>query len=67
MTNTAVPKGEVVVDSRGRTSLARVRSKRFDRYLAQEREDGTLILTPMVIISARELAALRDPAAREAG
>lgn len=53
---------EIVVDERGRTSLARVRSRKFDRYTVEEMPDGTLILTPAVTISALELAALRDPA-----
>jgi hypothetical protein len=55
-------KGELVVDERGRTSLARVRSHDFDRYMVEEFEDGTLVLTPAVTVSAVELAALRDPA-----
>ncbi len=45
----------------GRTSLARVRSHDYDRYTVEEFPDGTLILTPVVTISAVELAALRDP------
>ena len=55
-------RGEVVVDERGRTSLARVRSHDYDRYIVEEFPDGTLVLTPAVTISALELAALRDPA-----
>jgi len=51
----------VDVDERGRTSLARVRSHDYDRYTVEELEDGTLILTPAVTISAVELAALRNP------
>jgi hypothetical protein len=54
--------GELVVDERGRTSLARVRSHDYDRYIVEEFPDGTLVLTPAVTISALELAALRDPA-----
>lgn len=52
---------EVDVDERGRTSLARVRSHTYDRYIVEELPDGTLILTPAVTISAVELAALRNP------
>lgn len=52
---------EVVVDERGRTSLARVRSHVYDRYTAEEFPDGTLVLTPAVTISAVELAALQNP------
>lgn len=53
---------ELDVDSRGRTSLAKVRSRPYDRYLVQELDDGTLILTPAVTVSTVELAALSDPA-----
>lgn len=55
-------RGELVVDQRGRTSLARVRSHDYDRYIVEDFEDGTLVLTPAVTVSAVELAALRDPA-----
>ncbi len=54
--------GELVVDERGRTSLAKVRTHHYDRYTVEEFPDGTLVLTPAVTISALELAALRDPA-----
>jgi hypothetical protein len=57
---------EVDVDERGRTSLARVRSHDYDRYIAEELPDGTLILTPAVTISAVELAALRNPGVQAA-
>lgn len=57
---------ELVVDRRGRTNLARVRSRSYDRYIVEEFPDGTLVLTPAVTISAVELAALRDPVVREA-
>lgn len=52
---------EIAVDSRGRTSLARVRSRNYERYTAEEFPDGTLVLTPAVTISAVEAAALADP------
>jgi hypothetical protein len=54
--------GELVVDERGRTSLARVRTHNYDRYTVEEFSDGTLVLTPAITISPLELAALRDPA-----
>lgn len=57
---------EVVVDERGRTSLARVRTHSYDRYFAEELPDGTIVLTPAVTISALELAALRDVKVRSA-
>ena len=59
-------KNEISVDERGRTSLARVRSHRFDRYQAEELPDGTLVLTPAVTINPVELAALKDRKVRSA-
>ena len=61
-----MPANEISVDARGRTSLAKVRTKVYERYATEELPDGTLILTPVVTISALELAALRDPAVRAA-
>jgi hypothetical protein len=57
---------ELVVDERGRTSLARVRSHDYERYTVEEFPDGTLVLTPAITISVVELAALHEPAVREA-
>lgn len=57
---------EIVLDDRGRTSLARVRTHNYDRYTVEEYPDGTLVLTPAVTISAVELAALRDDKVRDA-
>jgi hypothetical protein len=56
---------EVVLDSRRRTSFAKVGRRQDTRYLVEELEDGTLILTPAVTIPATELAALQDPRLRE--
>ena len=67
MANTAVPKGEITVDSRGRTSLRKVRSRAFGRYWTEEHPDGTLVLTPMAVLPAAELEQLRDRDARLAG
>jgi hypothetical protein len=61
-----MPIKELIVDERGRTSLARVRSHDYDRYTAEEFPDGTLVLTPAVTISPLELAALRDQTVRDA-
>jgi len=47
---------EIAVDERGRTSLARVRTKIFDRYLVEEYPDGTLILTPAVTVAVNLVA-----------
>lgn len=57
-----MPANEIVVDTRGRTSLARVRSHHYDRYTVQELSDGTLVLVPALSVSPLELAALGDPA-----
>ena len=61
-----MPANEVTVDERGRTSLARVRTRVYDRYTAEELPDGTLILTPALTISPVELAALNNPEVRAA-
>jgi hypothetical protein len=55
----AVPRGEIVVDDRGRTTLARVRKHTFTRYLAQELEDGTIVLTPAITLTPDEVEKLR--------
>jgi hypothetical protein len=57
---------EIVLDERRRASLAKVGRKGDRRYLVEEFEDGTLVLTPAVTISAVELAALRDPTVLDA-
>jgi len=53
-----IPQGEIVVDDRGRTSLARVRAGAFSRYSAEEREDGTIVLTPVITVHPADLADL---------
>lgn len=57
---------EITVDDRRRTSLAKVGRKTDRRYLVDEFEDGTLVLTPAVTLTAVEVAALRDPTVRKA-
>jgi hypothetical protein len=52
------PDGEIMVDSRGRTSLARVRTRDYTRYLAREDEDGTITLVPAVTVTSAELSRL---------
>lgn len=54
-------KKELVLDARRRTSLARVGRKVDDRYLVDEKEDGTLVLTPATVVSQHELNLLRNP------
>jgi hypothetical protein len=48
---------EITVDGRGRTSFAKVRTRKFDRYSAVEHEDGTLVLTPLVTVPVTDLPA----------
>lgn len=52
------PDGEIVVDSRGRTSLHRVRTRDYTRYIATEEEDGTITLIPAVTVTSAEMARL---------
>ncbi len=52
---------EVDVDSRGRVSLGKMRGE-VKRYQVRALEDGEIILTPVVSVSARELAMLPNPA-----
>lgn len=52
---------EVEVDTRGRVSIGKL-AKGRTRYRLTELEDGELLLTPVVSISERELALLRNPA-----
>jgi hypothetical protein len=61
MTEGGTVHGELIVDERGRTSLAKVRTHDYDRYTVEEFADGTLVLTPAITISPVELAALRNP------
>lgn len=52
---------ELVLDARRRTSLARVGRKMDDRYLVDEKEDGTLVLTPATVVTQHELNLLKNP------
>lgn len=52
---------EIVLDKRRRTSLARIGRRSDERYLVEEKEDGTLIMTPAVLVSQHELDLLRNP------
>jgi hypothetical protein len=55
------PMKEVVLDDRRRTSFARIGRKDHAKYLVEEHEDGTIVLTPAVTISQHELNMLRNP------
>jgi hypothetical protein len=64
MANVSMPRGEIVVDRRGRTNLARVRSPehQHDRYHAEEHDDGTIVLTPLLTFTPAGLEEfLADP------
>ena len=50
---------EISVDERGRCSLAKVRTRKFDRYTTEEKPDGTLVLTPVVSVPAGGIEAAR--------
>jgi hypothetical protein len=49
------------VDSRGRVSLGRLAQPGHRRYLAHVEADGTIVLTPAVVVSALEAEILADP------
>lgn len=51
----------VEVDSRGRVSLGRVATSDHQRYLAHEEPDGTVVLTPAVVMSELEARFLANP------
>lgn len=51
----------VELDSRRRITLGRLGNPEHDRYLIHEEPDGTLVLTPAVVMSAHEAALLRHP------
>ena len=57
---------EIVLDSRRRTSLAKVGVPSDTRYIADTFEDGSVMLTPAVTIEKWELAALSNPEVRAA-
>ncbi|KAA0234606.1 MAG: hypothetical protein JJLCMIEE_03079 [Acidimicrobiales bacterium] len=54
--------GEVLIelDSRRRASLGKI--GHHDRYLASEQPDGTVILTPAIVISQLEARFMQNPA-----
>jgi hypothetical protein len=51
----------VEVDSRRRISLGKFGRPEDTRYIVQEEEDGSITLTPAVVISAQEAKLLRHP------
>lgn len=54
----------LAVDGRRRISLGAL--ARHDRYFAAAEPDGTIVLTPVVVLSVTEAAALHSPGIRAA-
>ena len=60
---TATMKDQIVeVDSRRRVSLGKIGRSDHTRYLARVEADGTIVLTPAVVVSALEAKVLANPA-----
>ena len=57
---TTSPQQLVEVDGRRRVALGRIGHERHTRYLVSEEPDGTVILTPAVVMSTHEEALLRN-------
>lgn len=51
----------VEVDARRRISLGKLGKPDQTRYLVTEQPDGSLLLTPAVVMTAHEAALLRNP------
>ncbi len=51
----------VEVDARRRISLGKLGKRDQTRYLVSEQPDGSLLLTPAVVMTAHEAALLRNP------
>lgn len=51
----------IELDSRRRLALGRIGNPEHTRYLVDEQPDGTLVLTPAVVMSQQEVALLRKP------
>lgn len=51
----------IELDSRRRAAFGRIGRAEHTRYLVTEEPDGTLILTPAVVMAAHEAALLRQP------
>ena len=52
---------EVMLDSRRRTSLAKVGNRGDSRYLAETFPDGRIVLTPATLVTQHELRLLANP------
>jgi hypothetical protein len=52
---------KVLVDSRGKVDLARIRTRSFDIYEGEELADGTILLRPLTAVPPADLAAMARP------
>lgn len=52
---------KVLVDSRGKVDLARIRTRSFDVYEGEELADGTILLRPLSTLPPADLAAMARP------
>ncbi len=50
----------IELDSRRRLALGKLGNPEHTRYLVDEQPDGTLVLTPAVVMSQQEVALLRN-------
>jgi hypothetical protein len=57
-----VPGTIIELDDRRRASLGRIGRPEHKRYLVEEQDNGTLILTPAVVLTETEYELLRNPA-----
>jgi hypothetical protein len=63
MGNVATPRGEIVVDERGRVrGFNRARQGRHARYRVEEHDDGVITLTPVTALTQAELRRLMQRA-----
>lgn len=51
----------VELDGRRRVALGKIGNAEHTRYLVTEESDGTIILTPAVVMTQHEAALLRQP------
>lgn len=51
----------VEVDSRRRISLSKIGRPEYTRYFVHEEQDGTIVLTPAVVMTAFEARVLANP------
>jgi hypothetical protein len=57
---------KVLVDSRGKVDLGRIRTRSFDVYEGEELADGTILLRPLSTVPPADLAAMARPSVQQA-